>query len=164
MKRWIVAAIAGALMVGAAGAYTCDCKSDWLGPALAPDQAAMLGALEEYISLRIGGDHENWIALWDEEGVDMPSDAPMRVGKAEILSAGRAEGARDLVGMRIASQEICLSGCLGFIRGRYYYAREPLLPGGEPAYVGKFLTILRKKGDGRWLLYRSCFNRDAPAM
>lgn len=164
MKRWMIAAVACIALAGSANAYTCDCRSGWLGVSLSPDQAALLGVLEEYISLRVDGDHENWIALWDEAGVDMPYDAPMCVGKAEILSAGRAGGARELVGMRLASQEICLSECFGFILGRYFYAREPLAPGSEPKYEGKFLTILRRQDDGRWLLYRNCFNRDAPAM
>lgn len=164
MKRWMITALACAALASSANAYTCDCRSGWTGPAVSSDQAAMLGVLAEYISLRIEGDHENWIALWDEGGVDMPCDAPMRVGRTEILSAGRAEGAMELAGMKLAAQEVCLSECFGFIRGRYYYTRELLLPGGEPKYAGKFLTILRKQEDGRWLLYRNCFNRDAPAM
>lgn len=164
MKRLLVVMLACLAVASSANAFTCDCRSGWIGFALQHDQAVMLGVLEEYIALRVEGDHENWIALWDEGGVDMPPDAPMREGKSEILIAGRVEGAGDFLGLRIASQEICLSDCFGFIRGRYFHAREPPLPGSAPNYEGKFLTILRRQADGRWLIYRSCFNRDAPAM
>ncbi|MCE1196384.1 nuclear transport factor 2 family protein [bacterium] len=164
MKRWIVAAVVGALMVGAAGAYTCDCRSDWLGASLAPDQAAMLDVLEEYISLRVDGDHEKWIALWDENGIDMPSDAPMREGKLAVLSAVRGESVKELLEMKIVSQEICCEGRYGFIRGQFFYKDKATPEGATPKIGGKFITIFRKQGDGRWLIYRSIFNRDSPEV
>ena len=162
MKRWIIAAIACAMTISAAGAYTCDCRSDWLRPSLTLDQAAMLDVLEGYVALRENGDYENWIALWDENGVDMPADAPARVGKQAILSAVRGESVKELLEMEIVSQEICCAGDYGFIRGQFFFAEAMTHDGGTPKSDGKFITIFRKQNDGSWLIYRNCFNLDSP--
>jgi hypothetical protein len=68
------------------------------------DQAAFRAALEkvsaDYSASCISGDVTAFIANWDADGVQYPSDAPMVIGKAAIAKAmGAAFAAVKFLGL-----------------------------------------------------------------
>ena len=57
-------------------------------PRVIPGEAAVIRAVFERYAACVGCyDADGWMALWDEEGVQLPPNCPMRVGKSAILAA-----------------------------------------------------------------------------
>ena len=133
----------------------------------ATDVAAIKGALEQYATCCRNNDFETWISLWAERGVQMPPDAPARVGKAaikEAMAPAFEDMTLDLDILSIDDAEI--HGDLGLTRCLY---RLRLVPnaGGESIDAvpqGKALTLFDRQDDGSWKISYDCFNSDAPAQ
>jgi len=127
------------------------------------DVEAIMGALEKYAECCRRGDFETWISLWADRGVQMPPDAPARVGKEAIRGAMEpAFGAMtlDLDILRVDNAEI--HGDLGLTR---CCCKLTLVPkaGGEPIEAvpqGKALTLYDRQPDGSWKISYDCFNSD----
>ena len=83
------------------------------------DRQSISAIFAQYIRTLETYDAEGWMALWDENGVQLPPNAPMFVGKDAIRAAN---------------------------------------------YDGKFMTLFHKQSDGRWLIFRDCFNSNRPAQ
>jgi len=113
----------------------------------------------KYSTLVSAGDADNWINLWDDNGVQMPPGAPARVGKATIVQGRRAASDayeyRDFV---IKNEEVELLGDFGFARGTYSALLLPKAGGEDIPIDGKYLTIFKKQADGTWKIYRDAFN------
>ncbi len=117
-----------------------------------------------YCAHMLSGDMDQWITLWDEEGVQMPPDTPMRRGKTIILQKMKS----DLQAVRYVTFAIevvgaVASGDLGVAHGTYAYSFVRAQGGETHARAGKYLTVFRKQADGSWRILRDCFNLDAPA-
>lgn len=115
-----------------------------------------------YSNSIIKADGSRWIALWDEEGVQLPPDVPMRIGKSAIAAAelpGFQPGVVE--DFQIHTQEVKTSGDLAFARGTYTVQLSPAA--GGALVDGKFLTIFRKQADGSWKIFRDCFNSNVPS-
>lgn len=105
------------------------------------------------------------MSLWDEEGVQMPPNDVMHVGKAAIRKANA-----DLIADRSTSwtfsidpQEVILADAgYATARGVYFLKGKPTNGGDEFEMDGKFLSILKKQSDGTWLIFRDCFNSNTP--
>jgi ketosteroid isomerase-like protein len=106
------------------------------------------------------------MASWDEEGVQMPPDKAMRVGKAAITEAMRQGfAALKFSNFVINMQEAEMLGPeRGYTRGVYSYTFAPKAGGPATSYDGKFSTLWKKQADGSWKIYRDCYNSNvAPA-
>lgn len=118
----------------------------------------VLGRYEETVQ---SGDFEGWLSLWAEDGVQMPDNAPTRVGKAAIAEAMR--GAFEAMDLRIAIHDIedaRVWGDRGLTRCRYSLALTPKA-GGETIDAmpdGKALTLYGRQADGSWRIVYDCFN------
>lgn len=127
----------------------------------AADVAAIKGVLARYEETVRAGDFEGWMALWAEGGVQMPNDAPTRVGKAAIAEGMR--GAFDAMDLSITIPEIedaQVWGDHGLTRCRYSLALTPK-GGGERIEAmpdGKALTLYGRQPDGSWKIVYDCFN------
>jgi ketosteroid isomerase-like protein len=111
----------------------------------------------------ISGDMDRWITLWDENGVQMPPDTPMRIGRAAILE----EMKRSLEGVSydtftINLDETTMDDRIGFSSGTFTYSFIRKTGGGRNHREGKYLTIFRRQPDGSFKIYRDCFNFNAP--
>lgn len=126
------------------------------------EEAEILDLFDRYIDRIINYDADGWMALWDEDGVQLPPDSPMHIGKADILKGNR-DWLLDRSGiwtMRIDTQEVRVFPAEGyaFARGLYEQTLTPRSGGKTSPYDGKFLTIFRRQADGTWLVFRDCFN------
>ncbi|MFN2134429.1 MAG: YybH family protein [Candidatus Promineifilaceae bacterium] len=114
---------------------------------------------DEYVAANVTGDAERWIALWDENGVQMPPNSPFVDGMENILARKEAGNEKWITDeMTISNQEVEVAGGWAFVRGVYDAKMTPKA-GGESTFVdGKYMSILKQQPDGSWKLYRDIFN------
>jgi len=102
------------------------------------------------------GRFDDWLALWDKDGVQMPYDQGFNEGLAAIRRANQSDASLKVV-MEVHAREISVLGATAYSWGNYGFTVTP--PQGSPSHFdGKFLTILSKAGPGQWKIYRDCFN------
>jgi uncharacterized protein (TIGR02246 family) len=117
--------------------------------------------LARYAETVQAGDFEAWMSLWAEDGVQMPDNAPTRVGKEEIADGMR--GAFEAMDLSITIHDVEdaeVWGDRGLTRCRYSLALTPK-GGGETIDAmpdGKALTLYRRQPDGTWKIVYDCFN------
>lgn len=151
---------AGVLMAVAIGLSGCATMAKTGSAAF---QTAVEATWRTYCSSLKAGDADTWIALWDENGIQLPPGAPMVVGRKNIEKAIRgALQAVSFVDFTIDLAETETAGNLGFARGTYAATMKPQAGGPEAAINGKYLTVFKKQSDGSWKIYRDCFNSNTP--
>lgn len=114
-----------------------------------------------YIAAVVAGAPDSWIELWDTEGVQLPPDTPMLVGRDAIykeVKGGMKPGA--VSDMKIVVQDVKTSGMIAVARGVYTITMTPAAGGG--GVDGKFLTVFHQQPNGSWRIYRDCFNSNVP--
>lgn len=150
---------------GKAGESSGGAGSAYDGPADAKPagaEAALRALFAEYAESAGAGEAGRWMALWDEGGVQMPPNEPAHSGKAAILEANRGLLEKYDCACEMDCREIVVSGGFAFASGAFRLSYAPK-EGGEAAGIdGKFLTVLRRRGDGAWRIYRECFNSNLP--
>jgi len=126
-------------------------------------RAAVQDTWDKYSAAMNTEDSDLWISLWDENGIQMPPNAPVVVGKPAIETGIRASHqALDFEKFTINLEEVKVAGDWGFARGMYFLFATPKA-GGETAFLdGKYLTIFKRQPDGCWKIFRDCFNSNVP--
>lgn len=132
----------------------------------ATDDEAVAAAVEQiwdrYSSSLNSGDIDAWVALWTEDGVQMPPDSPPVVGKESIRQRNGAVLDQFSFEMSITNQEVEAAGDWAYARGTYTATLTPR-GGGEPVLIdGKYMTILQRQPDGSWKIHRDIFNSNVP--
>lgn len=121
--------------------------------------AAIDAIWREYEASQLAGDPERWIALWAEDGVQLPPGSPPVVGKEAI----DAKNSNDLAvneysEFAIDNQEVEVNGDLAFARGNFKVTVAAKSGGDPMGFEGKYMTIFRQQPDGTWKIYRDSFN------
>ena len=139
-------------------------------PATAPttDPAEVAAAIDavwrEYEASQIAGDPDRWIALWAEDGVQLPPGSPPVVGKEAIDARDRSDlEVNDYSQFVITNREVEVNGDLAFARGDFMVTVAPKSGGDPMDFEGKYMTIFRRQPDGSWKIYRDIFNPSAPS-
>lgn len=122
----------------------------------AEDKAAIEAIWDTYEAARVAGDSDAWLALWDDEGVQMPPGMPARGKDVLIGGVPKAFKAMPASAMEISPEEIVIMGDWAFSRGNYTAALT--VKGNAVNVDGKFMTIFRRQADGSWSIYRDIFN------
>ena len=139
-------------------------------PPAAPEEAdveavteAVLANWREYEASILAGDPDRWIALWADDGVQLPPGNPPVVGKAAIYDRISADlAAFEYSEFVINNEDVEVNGDLAFARGAYVVTLAAK-DGGDPISVnGKYMTIMRQQPDGSWKIYRDIFNSNVP--
>jgi ketosteroid isomerase-like protein len=106
-------------------------------------------------------DLDGWMSLWAEGAVQMPDDAPTRVGKSRIREGMKP--AFDGMDMSITIhgiQDVDVWGDHGMTRCTYSLTLTP--KGGDDRIDampdGKALTLYERQSDGTWKIVCDCFN------
>jgi uncharacterized protein (TIGR02246 family) len=119
---------------------------------------------DTWSSSMMKGDADGWIALWDDNPIQMPPGIPSRHGKQAILEAMKAsfrQGSYEA--FEIDLDEVAADGGIGYARGnaRYTFTRTA---GGQKVHVdAKYLTIFKRQADGSWKVHCDCVNLNAPS-
>jgi uncharacterized protein (TIGR02246 family) len=128
------------------------------------DVAQVYDLWNEYVAAAIDGDMESWIALWIDDGIQMPPGAPRRVGKAEIQRGVQPRfDLFDTTKMIIHTEEVRIMGDRAYSHGTYEFEMAPKEGGETKSYTGKFLDILEKQVDGSWKIAIDCHNYHTPS-
>ena len=114
----------------------------------------------QYASAINTDDFDLWISLWEDDGIQMPPDAPAVFGKEQILAVNERKFEPFEVNLTINNAEVQIDGDLAFSRGAYTASLTPKAGGETVDLIGKYLTILKKQTDGSWKIYCDCFNSD----
>ncbi len=100
------------------------------------------------------GQLEPLLELMDEEVVFLiPGQAPMR-GRESFAMAFKAALQRFRIEGRSQIQEIQIAGDLAYCWNHLLVTMTPLPNGAPIRRSGYTLSVLRKKPDGRWVLFR----------
>jgi uncharacterized protein (TIGR02246 family) len=111
-----------------------------------------------YSSAYNSGDIDSWIALWADNGIQMPPGSPPVLGKEKIRERNKAVLDRFIFDLSITNGETGVANDWAFARGTYKATLTPRV-GGERTHVdGKYLTIFQRQNDGSWKIYRDIFN------
>ena len=124
-------------------------------------EAAVFDILETFCATIVAGDVDGWIALWDENGINMPPKTAALHGKPAIRGVfAETHLSVNFKEFTFDNEEVQAFGDFGFARGRYFVTvmAEGKIVLGE----GKYLTIFRRQPDGSWKIYRDCFNSSPP--
>jgi uncharacterized protein (TIGR02246 family) len=127
-----------------------------------PDEHAIRDLISRWHSATAAGDVEAVLSLMSEDAVFLTPGAPPMIGKAAFES-----GLRELLkGHRIRSsadvQEVHVSGDMAYTRTKLQVTIVATSGGAQNDRRGYTLSILRKQGNGKWLLTRDA-NLLAPA-
>jgi len=128
------------------------------------DVAQIYDLWNEYAAAANDGDIERWIALWIDDGIQMPPDATRRVEKAEIRRG--MQPLFDLFDTRkmiIQPEEVRILGDRAYSHGAFEFEMAPKGGGEAKSYSGKFLDILEKQIDGTWKIAIDCHNHNTPS-
>jgi ketosteroid isomerase-like protein len=124
------------------------------------DQAAIHAGDQAHVDAYNAGNVDGIIAVYADDAVLMPQDAPAAVGHEAIrkyytasIASAKAAGTTTTIGDYVSGA----SGNLGWSSGTFTDAG----PGGVAVDTGKFLSTWRKT-DGKWLQVRDIFNMDPP--
>jgi ketosteroid isomerase-like protein len=126
------------------------------------DIAAINEIWNQYTLAINSADYELWISLWEDNGVQMPPDAPAVFGKEQIRVVNESKFEPFNVNAAIKNDEVLIDGGLAFSRGTYTAALTPKAGGETINIIGKYLTIFKKQIDGSWKIYCDCFNSAVP--
>ncbi|HEU4682596.1 MAG TPA: nuclear transport factor 2 family protein, partial [Gemmatimonadales bacterium] len=104
------------------------------------------------------GDIDRWVALWTEDGIQMPPDEPAVVGKERIRARNQHVLDQFTFDIGITNEESRTAGDWGFARGTYKATLTPKKGRKSIPINGKYMTILARQGDGSWKIHRDIFN------
>jgi uncharacterized protein (TIGR02246 family) len=120
------------------------------------------GIWKEYAASLNAGDIDRWVALWTDDGVQLPPDEPPVVGKDKIRTRNGAVLQKFNFDIGITNQEAHAAGDWGFSRGVYRATLTPKQGGAPISIDGKYMTILARQKDGSWKIHRDIFNSNGP--
>ncbi len=125
------------------------------------DVAAILNLIYTYEQAVMAGDYQAAAAVWAEDVIRMPPNAPMIQGKAAMMEEFEAR-TYVVEEFNQAFEEIDGRNGLAYAGGPYSITYA--MPGYPEPFsdTGKSLAILRKQADGSWVMTIACWNSDLP--
>ena len=105
-----------------------------------------------------------WLALWNEDGIQMPPGAAQRTGWEQIRSEVEPIFKHFDQQIVIYQDDTQVLGDLAYSHGTRESVMTPKGGGGNIESRCKFLTILKRQINGSWKIAIECFNQDAPTQ
>lgn len=152
-----------AIILSLTVAASCDLAPEDRAASLEADVAAIRTFHAEWIAAETSGELESFMALWSDDGVMMPPNAPTLIGKDAMR-----EWLRDFYNQFTATietviDEIVVAGDWAYVRWTTIAYTTTPKDGGMPITVsGKALWILKRQTDGNWKLAYDIWNDDKP--
>ena len=127
----------------------------------AADEAAMKAGTEAWIAAYTVGDVDKMVALYADDAIVMPPDAPAAVGHDAMrtyLVADSAASKSAGIKLVLGASASGVSGDLGWHSGVF----KIVAAAGATVGTGKYCEVWHK-ANGKWLLIRDIWNSDAPS-
>lgn len=120
-------------------------------------------ALELYVRYLNEGKFEEWLNLWEENGVQMMDFVPSVEGKESIKKVMRPIFERYSVELTITGiQDVLAYDDYGVTRCTYSMRLEDEKGRRAPGVPdGKTLTLFRRQSDGSWKVHYDCSNSNS---
>jgi uncharacterized protein (TIGR02246 family) len=138
-------------------------RRDDMGRRMVSDIARVYKLWAEYAAACHAGDLDRFMALWTDDAIQMPPDAPRRIGKAAIREGMQA--GFDRFHMRNViprTEEVRVLGDRAYSHGTYTVDMTPKGGGETMTLAAKFLDVLERQPDGSWKIAVDCHNYDMP--
>jgi uncharacterized protein (TIGR02246 family) len=156
MKKYLlVVLLLSAVLVAAVACGSTDSEEEVA--------AAVDEIFDEYVASVTARDADRWIALWTDDPVQLPPDAPTVTDWDTLYENTKAEfEVFAFTGFEINVEEVQVAGEWAYARGHYTVTIE-MIDGGDIIPIdGKFLTIFQQQSDGSWKIHRDAFNSNVP--
>jgi ketosteroid isomerase-like protein len=108
------------------------------------------------------GDFEAWRGLWHRTAREFAPNAPAALGRASILYGAQAWFEKWAHDMTIRCDEVHVAGSWAFASGGLTLRSVSRREEKADLLAGRFLAVLTRRRDGRWLMYRYCYNSSVP--
>ena len=131
-----------------------------------PDTAAVSSMMRKdtaaWVDAYNAGDADKIVAMYADDAVVMPPEAPAMVGHEAVkqylttdMAASKAAGAT----FALDTDTVGVSGDLGWHSGTFHVNGSS----GASVATGKYLEVWHQDPKGNWLMIRDIWNTDAPA-
>jgi uncharacterized protein (TIGR02246 family) len=122
------------------------------------DLKAIDNVRDAHVGAVNAGDARTWAAQFTDDGVQMPPNMPVNVGRSLIESWSKAF--MDLFGLEFALsvEEVRVLGKWAFERGIYTISLSPKSGGPPMQDDGKYITIYQRKSGESWRMARDIWN------
>jgi uncharacterized protein (TIGR02246 family) len=117
---------------------------------------------DAHIAALNAGDAEAWIALFTDDGVQMPPGAPASIGRAMIRSWSQAFLDQFRVQFALVVDEVRILGEWALERGGYTISLNSKAGGPPMQDVGKYITVYQRKPGDIWRVARDIWNSNTP--
>ena len=126
------------------------------------DLRAIDSVRDAHVSALNADDARAWAALFTDDGVQMPPNMPVNIGRSAIEHW--STGFLDMFGVEFALSvdEVRVLGEWAFERGTYTIGLNPKSGGPSMQDVGKYITIYQKKSGDSWRMARDIWNSNNP--
>ena len=127
-------------------------------------RAAMAAVNTKFANAVKAGDAKAVTALYTDDAVAMPPNAPAMQGHEAIAGLFNAWFTEMTVtDFALTTTEVVPAGDMAVETGTYNMTMK-LKSGGDPLTdKGKFIVVWKRGSDGAWKLHRDIWNSDAPA-
>ena len=116
----------------------------------------------KYIAAFNAGDAAGVAAVFAEDAVSMPDHHAAVEGKAAIESYMRETFAQFTPNITVTPGETEVMGDIAHEHGTFTTTMTPKAGGNAMTDTGKYLVILKRGSDGRWLVHHDIDNTNAP--
>ena len=117
---------------------------------------------EAHVAALNSGDAGAWTALFADDGVQMPPNAPANVGKAKIAAWSAGLLGPFQVQFALAVEEIRVLGEWALERGAYSIGLNAKAGGPAMKDAGKYITVYQRLPGVGWRMARDIWNSDSP--
>jgi uncharacterized protein (TIGR02246 family) len=108
------------------------------------------------------GDAQAWAALFTEDAVQMPPNAPENIGRPNIRSWSQAFLDQFRVHFALAVDEVHIASDWAFERGSYTISLTAKAGGPPLKDIGKYITIYQRDPELGWRMARDIWNSNNP--
>jgi ketosteroid isomerase-like protein len=108
------------------------------------------------------GDLDLYVDIYTNNAVQIPPDAPIRIGSEQIRAAMEPALASFNIICPIYPQEATVNGNWAFGRCDWTLSLTPKEGGTTTIFNGRSIDILKRQPDGTWKFYMSCWNYEGP--
>ena len=139
-------------------------KDDSETMSIEADVEALNWENRKYDDTYSSGDLDGFVALFTDDAVQMPNDAPIIVGKNEIRSRAKEGFANNTFKLTDTIEDIKVSGNWAYVRGNFTNITTPKDGGTNVTQEGKWIAVYQRQSNGTWKLYSEIWNHNVPSQ
>jgi uncharacterized protein (TIGR02246 family) len=126
------------------------------------DTAPIADVRNRYVAAYNAGDAAGVAALFAEDAISLPDHAPAINGRAASENSLKEMFAKNTANITITPGETEIVGDIAHEHGSYSITVTPKAGGNAMTDTGKYLVILKRGSDGKWLVHHDIDNTNAP--